>query len=88
LPGSLHSLAGSPRARVSGEDAPMPFRQEAEAVLEAWHEAERRLEAAPPGSDEELAAAADLIRIRDEYERLIRAARAADRPEPPPFPES
>ena len=66
----------------------MPYRQEAEVVLEAWQEAARRLEAAPPGSDEERAAAADLVRVRDEYQRLIRAAQAADRPEPPPFPES
>lgn len=82
------SLISSRRVRVSKEDAPMPYRQEAEVVREAWREAARRLEAAPPGSDEERAAAADLVRIRDEYERLIQAARATDRPEPPPFPES
>jgi hypothetical protein len=67
---------------------PMPYRQEAEVVLEAWRAAQRRRDAAPPGSDGERMAAADLVRIRDEYRRLIQAARAAGRPEPPPFPES
>jgi hypothetical protein len=65
----------------------MPYRQQAEIVLAAWREAERHLAAAAPGSGEERAAAVELVRMRDEYQRLVQAARAALQPEPPPFPE-
>jgi hypothetical protein len=65
----------------------MPYQREAEIVLAAWREAERKLAETVPGSDEEEATIADLARYRDEYQRLIRAAREHMRPEPPPFPE-
>jgi hypothetical protein len=65
----------------------MPYQREAEIVLTAWREAERKLANVVPGSDEEEATIADLARYRDEYQRLIRAAREHMRPEPPPFPE-
>lgn len=64
----------------------MPYQREAEIVLAAWREAERKLAQAPAGSDEEEELVADLARYRDEYHRLIRAAREHHRPEPPPFP--
>jgi hypothetical protein len=64
----------------------VPYQREAEIVLAAWREAERKLAQAPAGSDEEEELVADLARYRDEYHRLIRAAREHHRPEPPPFP--
>ena len=65
----------------------MPYQREAEIVLAAWREAERKLANAASGTDEEEELIADLARLRDEYQRLIRAAREHHRPEPPPFPE-
>jgi hypothetical protein len=64
----------------------MPYQREAEVVLAAWRESERRLADAAPGSAEEEEIVADLARMRDEYQRLIQLARAVHRPEPPPFP--
>jgi isocitrate dehydrogenase len=65
----------------------MPYQREAEIVLAAWREAERKLAKAVSGTDEEEELVADLARFRDEYQRLIRAAREHHRPEPPPFPD-
>jgi hypothetical protein len=64
----------------------MPYQREAEVVLAAWREAERKLADTEPGSAEQEAIVADLARMRDEYQRLIQIARAVHRPEPPPFP--
>lgn len=66
----------------------MPYQREAEVVLAAWREAERRLAEVEPGSVEEEDIVSDLARMRDEYQRLIGLAREAHRPEPPPFPET
>lgn len=64
----------------------MPYQREAEVVLAAWREAERKLADAASGSADEEEIVADLARMRDEYQRLIQRAREAHRPEPPPFP--
>lgn len=66
----------------------MPYQREAEIVLAMWRDVERRLDTVSPGSDEEEQLHADAARLRDEYRRLIEAARAHHRPEPPPFPET
>ena len=47
----------------------MPMR-EAEAVLALWREAERRLPAFPPGSPEADALQAEIVLLREEYQRL------------------
>jgi hypothetical protein len=65
----------------------MPYQREAEIVLAMWRQAERHLEAAAPDSPEAEAYQADAARLRDEYQRLVAAAREHHRPEPPPFPE-
>jgi hypothetical protein len=66
----------------------VPYQREAEIVLAAWRDAERKLARVVAGSDDEEELIADLARLRDEYQRLIRAAREHHRPEPPPFPEA
>lgn len=48
-------------------DAPMA------SILERWRAAERRLEAAPPGSEEALAAEADAAVCREAYRRAWEA---------------
>ena len=65
----------------------MPYRREAEAVLVMWREIERSLAAAEPGSAEEERLLADVVVLRDEYQRLIEQAREHHREVPPPFPE-
>jgi hypothetical protein len=65
----------------------MPYAREAEIVLAMWRDIERQLKATDPGSDEEERLQADAARLRDEYRRLIDAARAAQRPLPAPWPE-
>ena len=65
----------------------MPYQREAEAVLATWREIERSLAQAEPGSPEAERLQADVLFLRDEYQRLIREAIAHDRPVPPPFPE-
>jgi len=57
----------------------------AETVLAAWREVERKLERAT-GRDR-LALEAQAARLRTEYQSLIDAALAHDRPEPPPIAE-
>jgi hypothetical protein len=47
-----------------------PPRRDAVQVLGEWRAAERRLAAAPAGSDEERDAAAEVDRLRDEYRRI------------------
>ena len=65
----------------------MPYRREAEAVLGMWREIERSLAAAEQGSAEEERLLADVVVLRDEYQRLIEQAREHHRDVPPPFPE-
>lgn len=66
----------------------MPYQRQAASVLAAWREIERHLERVPDGTPEAEALQAEAARLRNEYLRLIDAARAAHRPEPPPFPGS
>ncbi len=66
----------------------MPYQREAEVVLDLWREVERELAAAIPGSDEAETLQTEVMRLRDEYQRLIDLARAHHRPEPPPLPTS
>jgi hypothetical protein len=65
----------------------MPYQSQAAAVLVRWRIVERDLTMAIPGSPEADALQAEAMRLRDEYQALIQAARDRDRPEPPPFPE-
>jgi hypothetical protein len=62
----------------------MPYRQMAEEVLARWREAERRLMHAT--AEEQPAILAEIEKLRATYQDLIEQARAAHRPEPPPFP--
>jgi hypothetical protein len=65
----------------------MPYQREAAIVLDMWREVERAM--AEPGVDIEVMETlqADALRLRDEYQRLVEAARTHDRPVPPPFPQ-
>ena len=47
-----------------------PSRRDAVIVLAEWRAAERRLAAAPAGSDEERAATSETERLREEYRRI------------------
>ena len=62
----------------------MPYRVEAEAILAAWREVDRKLADAFDADAEMLRAEA--ARLRDEYQRVVAQARQAELPEPPPFP--
>jgi hypothetical protein len=50
--------------------------RDAERVLAEWRRLERDLETLDPASDEAEALIADIIRLRDQYGRLIDARRA------------
>jgi hypothetical protein len=65
----------------------VPYQREAVIVLSMWREVERELEQADEGSPEAEVLQADAARLRDEYQRLIKAAIEHDRPVPPPMPE-
>lgn len=65
----------------------MPYQREAEIVLAMWREVERELARATPGSIEAETLQAEASRLREEYLRLIEAAREHHRPEPPPLPD-
>lgn len=65
----------------------MPYQREAEAVLAMWREIERSLAQVDSGSPEAERLQTDAALLRDEYQRLIRAAIAHDRPVPSAFPE-
>jgi hypothetical protein len=47
-----------------------PPKRDAVAILAEWRAAERRLAAAPMGSEDESAAKGDVDRLRDEYRRI------------------
>ena len=64
----------------------LPFRAEAQAILANWRELERKLAEAVRGSNEAEVLQAEIHRLRDEYQRVLQAARDAQAPEPPPFP--
>jgi len=63
----------------------MPYQREGEVVLAMWREIERQLADATPASAEAEALQLEAARLRDEYQRLIQAAREHHRPEPPPI---
>jgi hypothetical protein len=67
----------------------MPYQRRAEAVLAEWREVERELARVTDLDSldaEELRAEA--ARLRNEYQALIDAAIVAQKPEPPPFPQT
>jgi chemotaxis regulatin CheY-phosphate phosphatase CheZ len=55
-------------------------------VLSRWRAVERDLAEVDAGTPESDDLRAEAIRLRDEYQELILAARRVDAPEPPPFP--
>jgi hypothetical protein len=77
-----HGADPAPRARSE-----VPYQREAEVVLAMWREVERNLDATDPGSPEADALIADAARLRDEYQRLVKAAIEHDRPVPPEIEE-
>ncbi len=64
----------------------MPYQKEGEIVIAMWRDVERRL--AEPGLEDAEAEhlRIEAARLRDEYRRLVQAARDHHRPEPPPLP--
>jgi len=48
----------------------LPPKRDAVGILAEWRAAERRLAAAPIDSEEERAAEADVLRLREEYRRI------------------
>jgi hypothetical protein len=65
----------------------MPYQRLARHVLEEWRAVEHRLDLLDPGQPEAEALVAEAHRLREEYQHLIEAATAHDRPVPPPFPD-
>ena len=57
--------------------------QQAETILAAWREVERRLASLDGESDEVEELRAEAAHLRDEYQRLVEAETAVD-PEPAP----
>jgi hypothetical protein len=68
--------------------APLPYQGQAVVVLARWREVERRLAELDADHPDIPLLQAEAARLRDEYQALIRAALEADRPVPPPFPET
>lgn len=64
----------------------MPYQTRALEVLTQWRAVERALAGVEAGTPESDDLRAEAIRLRDEYQELILAARHNDSPEPPPFP--
>jgi hypothetical protein len=64
----------------------VPYQREAEIVLAAWRDVERELKDTPEDSPAAEYLHGEVRRLRDEYRRLIDAAREHHRPEPPPIP--
>ena len=64
----------------------MPYRRQAETLLADWREAERLLGEVEPDSTTAETLRGEILRMRDEYQALIEAARAAQAPEPPQLP--
>ncbi len=69
---------GSPAAQEPIRNVP-PNVRDAMSILAEWRDAERRLAAAPLGSDEERIAGADVARLREEYRRRMSAGVQIDR---------
>jgi hypothetical protein len=65
----------------------MPYATKAELVLAGWRVVERARESATPDSIEERLLQAEAKRLNREYQELIEAARAAQRPLPAPWRE-
>jgi hypothetical protein len=64
----------------------VPYQTRALEVLARWRVVERSLEGVDGGTVEAEALRAEAVRLRDEYQDLIAAARRNDAAEPPPFP--
>ena len=56
--------------RDQGRDR-VPYQQQIADILAAWRAAERRRDAAPEANAERKAAAPDVARLRDEYQRMV-----------------
>ena len=67
---AVHHEAKASDVAVDQSIRDTPPRQDAVSILAEWRAAERRLAAAPPGSDDEREARADTERLRGEYRRL------------------
>jgi hypothetical protein len=61
----------------------MTNRQEAEVVLSAWRDVERRLQQAPAGSAESEELQAEAFRLRDEYLAIVAEAARGHNDDPP-----
>ena len=63
----------------------MPYRAVAQAALERWRDAQRRLEAAIPDGEDWRQAYIDEELAKADYQQAIDDARREHLPEPPPF---
>jgi hypothetical protein len=59
----------------------VPYQQQIADILAAWRKAERRRDATSEGSAEREVAAAEVARLRDEYQRVVRLQTAAIPPD-------
>ena len=66
----VHHVARRSDAAIDQPIRDIPPKRDAVAILAEWRAAERRLAAAPAGSEDESAARADVERLRAEYRRI------------------
>jgi hypothetical protein len=67
----------------------MTYQRQAEVVLAEWREIERKLDRlTDPDSVDAEDLRAEAARLRNAYQALVDAAIVAQRPEPPPFPQT
>jgi hypothetical protein len=64
----------------------VPYQTRALEVLARWRVVELALKGVDDGTVEADSLRAEAVRLRDEYQELILAARRVDAAEPPPFP--
>jgi len=60
----------------------VPYQQQIADILAAWRAAERRRDATPEASAEREAAHVEVVRLRDEYQRVVQLQAAAISPDP------
>ena len=72
------------QAHLSLEAPRLPYRKQAEEILNRWREAERAFESA--SESEAAALRVEITELKAAYQRLIAEAQVAQREEPPPFP--
>lgn len=66
----------------------MPYQRIAAEILAQWREVERAMQEPGVGPEAMADLQAEADRLKAEYQGYIRMAINAQRPEPPPFPES